>query len=153
TDEALAFASQVGGQLLIEVNAGTGTAQEAADWVRYVNGNGLRVVYWEVGNELYVRDNSANSQALTVDPVTYAQRFLEFAKAMRAADPRIKIGAIGGENRGLYTTMGYPDWNRTLLQMAGDQIDFLSVHNSYAPGTPGPGQDVRTVYGAMLAAP
>ena len=101
TDEALDFAKQAGAELLITVNAGTGTAAEAADWVRYVNASSLRVRYWEVGNELYINDGSPLSKAITVDAATYAKRFREFAKAMKAADPRIKVGAIGGENREL----------------------------------------------------
>ena len=152
TDEALEFARSIGAELLITVNAGTGTAQEAADWVRYVNQSGLRVRYWEVGNELYMTGDSPTNVA-TVDPATYADRFLTFARAMRAADPRIKIGAIGGENQGRYQVMGYPDWNRILLQKAGSEIDFLAVHNAYAPVGPSDRQDVRTVYRAMLAAP
>jgi alpha-N-arabinofuranosidase len=153
TDEALEFASQVNGQLLITVNAGTGTAQEAADWVRYVNATSLRVLYWEVGNELYIKDGSPDSAPITVDPKTYAARFLQFAQAMRAVDPRIKIGAIGGENQGSYATVGYPNWDQIVLQNAGSQIDFIAIHNAYAPVIASDGQGLRSVYGAMLAAP
>jgi alpha-N-arabinofuranosidase len=152
-DEALEFAQEIGGQLLITVNAGTGTAQEAADWVHYVNGRSLRVTYWEVGNELYINDGSAASKAISVDPATYAARFRQFAQAMRAADSRIKIGAIGGENRGRYAFVNYPDWDRIVLERAGDQMDFLAVHNAYAPVNPSDGDDFRSVYSAMLAAP
>jgi alpha-N-arabinofuranosidase len=155
TDEALRFARLVNGELLITVNAGTGTAQEAADWVRYVNGKGTQVRYWEIGNELYTKDSSPISKATTTDPRTYASRVRQFAAAMRAADPSIKIGAIGGENQGLYKTVSYPDWDRTVLQNAGDQIDFLAIHDAYAPIVMGPDEkkDVRTVYRSMLAAP
>lgn len=156
TDEALAFAEQVGAELMITVNAGTGTAKEAADWVRYVNGKTLRVRYWEVGNELYIKDGSPVSRASTIDPETYARRFREFAAAMRAADPRILIGAIGGENQGRYAVVGYPNWNRTVFEKAGDQIDFLSVHNAYAPligDDDEKKRDLRTIYRAMVAAP
>jgi alpha-L-arabinofuranosidase len=152
TDEALDFASRVGAELLITVNAGSGTPQEAAEWVRYVNGKELRVRYWEVGNELYINDGSPMSKRTTLNPSAYAQRFLEFARAMRAADPRIKIGAIGGENQGRYAVVSYRDWDKTLLQQAADQMDFLAVHNAYAPGSDN-GTDVRRLYQAMLAAP
>jgi alpha-N-arabinofuranosidase len=153
TDEALEFAHEIGAELLITVNAGTGSAQEAADWVRYVNREGRRVRYWEVGNEIYIKNDSAISKAITIDPSTYASRFLEFARAMRAADPGIMIGAIGGSNQGRYSLVSYPDWDRTVLQRAGSEIDFLAVHNAYAPVmVDGPG-DLRTVYRALLAAP
>jgi alpha-N-arabinofuranosidase len=153
TDEALDFAARIGAELLIVVNAGTGSPQEAADWVRYVNREALRVRYWEVGNELYLNDGSPAQNATAIDPHTYAARFLEFARAMRAADPRIQIGAIGGENQGHYQVVSYPDWDRIVLEAAGGQIDFLAVHNSYAPGISNEREDIRTVYRALFAAP
>ena len=156
TDEALGFARDVGGELMITVNAGTGTAQQAAEWVRYVNANELKVRYWEVGNELYINDGSPVSKATSIGPEKYAQRFLEFAKAMRAADPRIKIGAIGGENQGRYSSVSYPNWNRILFEKASSEIDFLSVHNAYAPlisDDEEKRKDLRAIYRSMLAAP
>ncbi len=159
TDEALEFARRVGAQLLISVNAGTGTAEEAAAWVRYVNGGAdqarrQRVQYWEVGNELYINDGGPASAATTVPPETYARRFLEFAGAMRKADPTISIGAVGGENYGRYNPVSYADWNRTVLTAAAQEIDFLAVHNAYAPMLVTESwRSVRGVYAAMLAAP
>jgi alpha-N-arabinofuranosidase len=153
TDEALNFAQQTNARLLITVNAGTGSPQEAGEWVRYVNGQNERVQYWEVGNELYINSDSPTSKPITVNPATYAARFEEFARAMRAADPRIKLLAIGGENRDRYAVVGYPDWDRTVLERCGDQMDFIAVHNGYAPALIQDNYDVRTVYRAMLAAP
>lgn len=154
TDEALDFAARVNSELLITVNAGSGTAREAAEWVSYVNRKSRRVNYWEVGNELYMNEGSATSKAVTVNPSLYATRFREFAQAMRGADAGIKVGAIGGENQGLYAGVTYPKWNQTVLEKAGDQMDFLAVHNAYAPAVFfGDKQDVRTVYKGMLAAP
>jgi alpha-N-arabinofuranosidase len=154
TDEILQFASEVNGEALISVNAGTGDAREAAEWVQYVNGPSRRVRYWEVGNELYMNEGSATSKAITVNPDKYADRFNEFAQAMKAADPEIQVGAIGGENYGRYVNINYPNWNRTVLEKAGDQMDFLAVHNAYAPVLiAGDDNDMRKVYRAMLAAP
>ncbi len=154
TDEALSFAEAVGGELLITVNAGTGTAQEAADWVRYVNKDRRRVRYWEIGNELYVNDGSAQAKASTMTPDRYARRVLEFAEAMRKVDPSIKIGAIAEENYSLNAAKGYRDWTEQVLKTAGSKIDFLAVHNAYAPALfSDKNVDVRTVYAAMLAAP
>jgi len=154
TDEMLALARELNGELLLTVNAGSGTAQEAADWVRYVSNKTPPVRYWEVGNELYINDGSAMSKATTLGPEAYAARFREFARAMRAADPQIQVGAIGGVNQGRYSFVNYPDWYRIVLERAGDQIDFLAVHNAYAPGLfYGEQQDVRAVYQGMLGAP
>ncbi|HWB83058.1 MAG TPA: alpha-L-arabinofuranosidase C-terminal domain-containing protein [Bryobacteraceae bacterium] len=153
TDEALSFAQQTGSHLMITVNALTGTPQEAAEWVRYVNGKNQpdrRVDYWEIGNELYV--GNGNKKGMTPDE--YASRFLDFARAMRAADPSIQLGAIADDNYGRTIPHAHADWAQRVLSKAGQQIDFLSVHNAYAPIIPGDtGSDVRTVYSAMLAAP
>ncbi len=154
TDEAIALARATGTRLMITVNAGTGTPKEAADWIRYVSGKGAkdRVALWEVGNELYGRGDVAEKVTLT--PAKYAEQFLAFAKAMRRADKDIVIGAIGGENYGLYQMNGYSGWNSILLKRAAGEIDFLSLHNAYAPMVfQDRGDDVRTVYQAMLAAP
>ncbi len=153
TEEAINFARDVGAELWITANAGTGTAQEAGDWVKYTNGQTQRVRFWEVGNELYIRLSAPIFQTVTIDPVTYAKRFGEFAQAMRAADPNIKIAAIGGENYGRYTFVGYPDWLKTVIERQGNQIDFISLHNAYAPIISEENVDFRAVYRAMFAGP
>ena len=81
-------------QVFITVNYGTGTPQEAADWVRYANKTkkyGFK--YWEIGNENY-GTWEADSNVRPNDPVTYATRFKEYAKQMKAVDRSIQIGAV-----------------------------------------------------------
>jgi alpha-L-arabinofuranosidase len=154
TDEALELADKIGGQLLITVNAVTGSPEEAADWVRYVNKDSQRVKYWEVGNELYVNLTAFDPALNAIPPAAYASRYLQYAQAMRAADPSIKIGAILDFNYGLTTYKPFPDWADTVLSQAGPQIDFVSVHNAFAPAIGGDVQyPVRAVYASMLAAP
>jgi alpha-N-arabinofuranosidase len=154
TGEMLDFSHRTGAGLLFSVNAGTGNAEEAGGWVQYVNGGSPgRVKFWEVGNELYNQGGFAELY-VTIPPQEYAARFRQFAQTMRAQDPTIQIGAIAAENFGAYILNSYPGWNYTLLTAAGDDIDFLSVHNSYAPvNIFDQNLDVRTVYTAMLAAP
>ncbi|HWB83040.1 MAG TPA: hypothetical protein VG675_02790 [Bryobacteraceae bacterium] len=154
TDEALSFAKATNGQLLITVNIITGTPQQAADWVSYVNGAGERVQYWEIGNESYNAGTSGTATISALDPQTYGRRFLEFAQAMRAADPKIKLGAIVDENYSHSLPRAYPEWTDQVLAIAGSQIDFLAVHCGYAPVVADDlGWSPRTVYSAMLAAP
>ena len=152
TDEALAFAKATGSDLLITVNAGTGTAEEAADWVRYVSqgGRNSRVNYWEIGNELYVKD----PRFVSITPDPYIRRVHDFARAMRQADSSIKIAAISDVNYSRSAQPAYPGWTDQVLQETYRDIDLLAVHNGYAPMlVADQGLDVRTVYGAMLAAP
>jgi alpha-N-arabinofuranosidase len=135
TDEFILFARAAGAEPSITVNVeGRGaTVAEAAAWVEYCNGpatskygamraaNGhpapFGVKLWEVGNEIWgnwVRGHS--------DAETYARNFNRYAKAMRAVDPSIKLIAVGDNNL---------NWDRTVLQTAGDNIDYLAIHHYY----------------------
>jgi alpha-L-arabinofuranosidase len=125
---------------LITVNAGTGTAEDAANWVEYCNGssattwgkvraqNGypepFNIKYWELGNELYGTWEPGNC-----DITTYTRRVVAFAKAMKQKDPSIKLGAVAMmEAGGVGARDTSKGWNRTLLKNAGDFIDFLCIH-------------------------
>src|SRR4051794_4478207 len=53
-DQFMTTAKSAGAQPVLIANYGTGTAQEAADWVKYANvTKGYGVKYWEIGNEVY----------------------------------------------------------------------------------------------------
>ena len=157
TDEALAFAQAIGASLLITVNAASGTPELAANWVRYVNGEGGRsprngrVTWWEIGNELYIEGDMSGGH---MSPERYADRVLAFSAAMRAVDPEIKIAAIGLRNYGRYRLNSRDDWNEVVLRRAGKAIDLLAVHDAYAPVI-GSAQGLAPtdVYAALWAAP
>ncbi len=132
-----------GAQPVITVNYGSGTAQEAAAWVKYANTTkGYGIKYWEVGNEVYGNGEYGakweNDTHSSHSATTYANNLVQFASAMKAADPSIKIGAV------LTTPGSWPDaivgpgdtmdWNHTVLSIAGSKIDFVIVH-SYPGGT------------------
>jgi len=153
TGEASTLAAALKADLMVTVNVGTGSADEAADWVRYHNRDtGQRVNIWEVGNELYMKGDLSGGH---MSAETYAQRFLAYAQAMRAVDPSISVGAIGGLNYGRFRFIDDSRWTEKLLRAAAPQIDFLAIHNAYAPVMIGASDktDVRAAYRAMLAAP
>lgn len=90
--------------------------ENACAWVRYANvvrGYGVR--YWEVGNEGFLPTQNGNPP----DASTYGRDTAEFARAMKAVDPTIKVGANG---RGA-------NWWRDMIVTAGADIDFLSAHD------------------------
>jgi alpha-N-arabinofuranosidase len=87
----------------------------------------LAVSYWEVGNELFWKSETGQS---TVEE--YARGFIRFARAMKAIDPTIKVGAAGMSDpwgRGDLDQQAV--WNAALLRAAGDDMDFLAVHPYY----------------------
>ncbi len=137
TDEFLTFCEEIRAEPYLNVNYGTGTPEEAADWVEYCNGsedteygllrvkNGRKkpynVKFWGIANEIYGWWEKGHEKY----PENYADNYLKFAKAMREKDPSIKLIACGCQKEG---------WNQTLLKKLGeDWIDYLSIHK-YLPG-------------------
>jgi len=73
---------------LVCVNYGTGTPQEAAAWVNYANKvKGYGIKRWQIGNE----QSGQWEEAGCVTARQYAERFVQYAKAMKAVDPTIEI--------------------------------------------------------------
>ena len=160
TDEALDFAKRTGSKLMITVNISTGTPEEAVEWLRYVNqpdktkGQPPKVKFWEIGNENYYYGDAPYLKQAAHNSEQYAQRLLTFAKALKKADPRISIVAIAQESFERDFKPVHSDWIPVLLSKAGHLIDYLALHNGYVPGLERDnGEDVRTLYRAMLAAP
>jgi alpha-N-arabinofuranosidase len=139
TDEFMAFCAAVGAEPMITANVGSGTPEEAADWVEYCNGpetskwgaerakNGhpapYNVRHWFVGNEI-----TGWHEIGWLTPAAYAQVFLKFAAAMRQADPAVKLIASGDFSNDKKRSQT----NRIIIEGAGPEIDYLSVHQ-YVP--------------------
>jgi len=136
-DTFMGSVQRVGAQPMIIANYGTGTPEEAADWVRYANvTKHYGVTYWTIGNELYGNGHyGANWEAdnhADKSPTGYANGVVAFADAMKAVDPTVKIGAV------LTMPANWPDavvadgdpgnWNKTVLSIAGSKIDFVDLH-------------------------
>lgn len=152
-------------QGLITVNAGTGTAKEAAAWVAYANqpddarraedgfSKPIGIKLWEVGNELYLPGNPREKK-VSVTPEVYARRYVRFAEAMRKVDPSIQVIAIGVAKSHVGPDTQYPDWTKTLLRLGADKIDMIAVHNAYFPMLYKVRQPrVDQVYPALWASP
>jgi hypothetical protein len=92
-DDFFNLTNTVKGRAYITANYGSGTPEEAAEWVKYSKDKGFGYKYWEVGNENFgTWENDTHTRKN--DPYTYAQGFAKFFKAMKAADSTIKVGAV-----------------------------------------------------------
>ncbi len=127
----------IGAQAIVIANYGSGTPQEAADWVRYANvTKGYGVKYWEIGNEIFGNGYYGANWELdyhdSKSAATYANLVVQYAEAMKAVDPTIKIGAVvtdpGNWPDGVVGSADPGDWNRTVLSIAGPAIDFVIMH-------------------------
>jgi hypothetical protein len=123
-DQFATVATALNAHVFVTVNYGTGTPQEAANWVRSANVTkqyGFK--YWEVGNECYGTWET-DQQAVRHDPFTYANRFKDYMQQMKAVDPTIKVGIVvaTGENSFANNT-SHPATNPRTGQ----------VHNGWTP--------------------
>ncbi|MFI6071785.1 cellulose binding domain-containing protein [Actinoplanes sp. NPDC051343] len=136
-DTFMGSVKRIGAQPMIIANYGTGSAAEAADWVRYANvTKGYSARYWAIGNENYGNGHYGSAweadDHADLSPTAYADEVIAYSDAMKAVDPTIKIGAV------LTMPANWPDgivaagdigtWNQTVLKLAGPKIDFVDVH-------------------------
>jgi len=123
---------------VICVNAGTGTAQEAAAWVRYANKvKGYNIKRWEIGNEL----DGEWEESGPISARQYAARFLEYARAMKAVDSTIILhGPLLSTYNMLLKGAGILDgkyWMEEFLRIVGEAekkdgkryLDVVDLHN------------------------
>jgi len=153
-DAYMSVVTATGSQAMITVNYGSGTEQEAADWVRYANrggahyngpvptyatgcgkGHNYGIKYWEVGNELYGDGTYGATWEVnhkSHDPATYAQGVVSYSAAMKAVDPSVHVGAVltapGNWPDGQTSPSSPQPWNDTVLPIACSAVDFVIVH-------------------------
>jgi len=119
TDEFLHFCELIEAEPQFALNLGSGTPEEAAEWVRYINEHWHRHsgLTWELGNELW---GNWNTGYPTLDQL--AARTLGFSKAIRGVDPQAKLIATGADPD------GYEKWNAAQLGNPAGTFDYLSTH-------------------------
>ena len=136
TDEFLALCQKADWQPMLCVNLGTGTPEEARDWVEYCNGeagsrwsdlraaNGreapYQVPYWCLGNEM-----DGPWQLGHVPSDHYAIRAQQAAKMMKDCDRTVRLVACGSSAPEMPTFL---EWDREVLERLGGLTDFVSLH-------------------------
>ena len=154
TDEFMTLCKLLNVEPYITVNAGTGDAWSAAQYVEYANGtvstamgkqraaNGhpepYKVKFWGIGNEAW--GNTYQYGAMR--PEQFAFKHNQFARAMRKVDPTITLLAsaampdtmIGSKESLSFGTNLVPayfspaDWTGTLLSNCFNNFELLSEH-------------------------
>ena len=143
TDEFLALCRQLDWTPMLTVNLGTGTPEEARNWVEYcncppgsryadlraANGNPAphAVKLWCLGNEM-----DGPWQLGHVPADHYAIRAQQAGKMMKDTDRSLELVACGSCSIGMAT---YMEWDRQVLEYLGDLADYVSLHRYV--GNPG----------------
>ena len=137
THEFLNYAETLKTEPYICANLGTGSWNEAQQWVEYCNSredtamtrlrkqNGRaapwKVTYWGLGNEMDGPWQMGHRSA-----EEYGKFALEAAKLMKWTDPSVKLIAAGSSNYN--PGSDWTAWNRTVLQFLNQHADYLSLH-------------------------
>jgi len=137
TNEFMEYAREIGTEPYFSVNMGTGTIEEAQQWVEYCNvkegpyyaelrkkhgyPEPYNIKYWSLGNEM---DGFWQMGHLNAED--YAKKAREAAKLMKLTSPDIKLIAAGSSN---YRPNADPnEWNATILKELRDVVDYLALH-------------------------
>ncbi len=132
TDEYIKYCREIGAEPSMVVNMGTGTAEEAANWVEYCNGTGntyyanlrrqngsekpYNVKFWSLGNEEMAWEDAGRLS----DPKKYAEEAWYYAKLMKLTDPDIKLFVVGDPFK--------KEWNDVVLGSLSPIADYVSIH-------------------------
>ncbi len=119
----------------ITLNAGTGSAADAAAWVKYFRDQNFPVASYAVGNEIYMADKNEPVKELPIHktPREYVDFYRQCKAAIDEQAPGTKLGVIGLLDTGNIGLNKHPDWMQTVVGELGDKVDFIDLHNGYAP--------------------
>ena len=142
-DEFQEWAKRAGCEVMMAVNLGTGTPQDAQNLLEYCNldtdtkyaemrkNNGFAQPFsiktWCLGNEM---DGDWQIGHKTAEE--YGRLAAETAKLMKWTDPSIELVACGSSH---YNMPTFGEWELTVLDHAYEYVDYLSLHEYYGNPT------------------
>lgn len=117
TDEFLAFCKLIQAEPQFNLNMGSGTPQEAVDWVKYIRGQYQGPMILEMGNELYGKWQVGYP---TIHEV--ASRTLSFSQALKPVLKNTLLMATGDSPN------GFEKWNAAQFINPPGTFDLLTMH-------------------------
>jgi alpha-L-arabinofuranosidase len=131
TDEFIEYCRALHVEPYICLNMGTGTLEEALDWIEYCNSalatywagqrkdNGhseaYKVPWWGLGNEMY-----GDWQVGALSAEEYVAEATRWARAIKRLDPSARLVACGES--------GWSDWDVKVVDGLVSLVDLYSVH-------------------------
>jgi alpha-N-arabinofuranosidase len=117
TDEFLAYCKLLHAEPQLNLNMGSGTPQEAVDWVRYIRDRYQGPLILEMGNELYGKWQVGYPAINEVAP-----RTLAFSQALKPVSQNAILMATGAPPN------GFEKWNAAQLANPPGTFDLLTTH-------------------------
>jgi alpha-N-arabinofuranosidase len=117
TDEFLAFCKLVHAEPQFNLNMGSGTPQEAVNWVNYIWNRYKGPLILEMGNELYGKWQVGYPDIHEIGP-----RTLAFSRALKPVSKDSTLMATGASPN------GFEMWNAAQLANPPGTFDLLTTH-------------------------
>lgn len=135
-NEFLELCERIGWTAMLAVNLGTGTPEEARNWLEYCNikapskyaamreehgyADPFNVKLWCLGNEM-----DGPWQIGHVPAETYAINAQQTARMMKMVDPSVELVVCGSCAPDLPT---YLEWDRKVLEHCRNDVEYISLH-------------------------
>ncbi|MBQ4074001.1 MAG: hypothetical protein IJD39_02215 [Clostridia bacterium] len=136
-DEWIELCNKTGIGLTIQLNAGTGTPQEAVDFIRYCLDKGVEIESIAVGNEVCMEEERVEGITVTCGPEDYILFYNEMLTLMgeemlaELDEKGIPFGCIGLP--GSHALSIHRKWDDTVLSGIHVPADFIDIHIGYSP--------------------
>ena len=130
-DELIELCRASGTAATIQLNAGNGTPEEAAEWVEYYLSQDVDTWTFAVGNEVCMAEERVEGMAVTKSPQEYIDFYNAVYDALGERVEDISLGCIGITPS--HPLNKYRQWDSVVLQALAGKIDFIDVHIGYTP--------------------
>ncbi len=136
---------------VVQLNAGTGTAKDAAGLVKYCIDKGIGVSSFAIGNEVHFKAEPVDGVRSTKTPEEYIAFANEVYAELGSLANEVELGVIGIP--AAHALCRDNTWDRKILTALGDKIDFIDFHMGYAPLYTLDGDKDEDIFKAYMAAP
>lgn len=136
-DEWIEMCKRLDMGLTIQLNSGTGTPQEAVDFIRYCLDSGVKIESIAVGNEACMQEERVEGIQVTCTPEEYVAFYNEVLRLMgdemlsELRSKNIPFGCIGLP--GSHALSIHRKWDSTVLSNADVAPDIIDIHIGYSP--------------------
>lgn len=134
-DELYELCQKAGIKATIQLNTGTGSPKEAADYIAYIKKNGWLELTdsFAIGNEVCLPLENMESikvQKTPLEYISFCEELFDILGAEVVENKDIQLGIIGMP--AAHPLSGNKNWDRQVIDALKEKIDFIDVHIGYA---------------------
>ena len=130
-EEFMELCEMLGVEAVVQLNAGNGTAEDAAALIKWCEENDYPVSSYCIGNEVNMNIENVAGMKVSKTPEQYIAFSNKVYEELGSLADDITLGVLAlPEGHGL--NHWGSAWDRKILTELGDKIDFIDCHYGYA---------------------